>query len=122
MHAARHLILCALVVALIAPAVHAEPQGRERPRLKINYSVPVDQRKLWGSPSAAPSAAMHPSAKGALIGAGIGAGFWGGVGLVYCTIGPNEVGECSNADMWTRGFLLWGAAGAGIGALIGALR
>ena len=36
--------------------------------------------------------------------------------------GPNEVGECDNAGQWAKGMLLWSAIGAGVGALIGALR
>jgi len=107
MTAARHLIVCALLLGLFASPARAE-------RLKINY-VFLPERPLI-------AAKMHPSAKGALIGGAVGAGFWGGVGIWYCTIGPNEAGECSNSAQWARGMLLWGAVGAGVGAVIGALR
>jgi hypothetical protein len=104
---ARHLIICALLLGLVASPVRAE-------RLKINFVLPPEQSYV--------AAKMHPSAKGALVGGVVGAGFWGGVGVWYCTIGPNEAGECSNTGQWARGMLLWGAVGAGVGALIGALR
>ena len=104
----RHLIIAVLLLAIVVLPAHAQ-------RLKINYEFPPDR------PTVA-AARMHPAAKGALIGGIAGAGFWGGVGVWYCTIGPNEVGECDNAGQWARGMLLWGAVGAGIGALIGALR
>jgi hypothetical protein len=63
---------------------------------------------------------MHPVAKGALIGGLAGAAFVGAVGLWYCTIGPSEAGECENARWW-KGLAMYGGAGAGIGALIGAI-
>jgi len=103
----RHLIVVLLFFVVTAPPVHAE-------RLKIHYDFPPDRPAV--------AARMHPAAKGAVIGGIAGAGFWGGVGVWYCTVGPNEVGECDNAARWARGVLLWGAIGAGVGALIGALR
>jgi hypothetical protein len=104
---ARHLIICALLFGLVTSPASAE-------RLKINFVLPPEQPIV--------AAKMHPSAKGALIGGAVGAGLWGGVGVWYCTVGPNEAGECSNTGQWARGMLLWGAVGAGVGALIGALR
>jgi hypothetical protein len=67
------------------------------------------------------SAAMHPAAKGALIGGAAGAAFVGAVGLWYCTIGPSEEGECDSPRPFWKGLMLWGGAGAGVGALIGAI-
>jgi hypothetical protein len=90
----RHLIVAVLLLAFAALPAHAQ-------RLKINYVVPPDDRP-------AVAARMHPAAKGAVIGGIAGAGFWGGVGVWYCTIGPNEVGECDNPGQWARGTLLWG--------------
>jgi|SRR6185503_836623 len=116
----RHLIICALLIALAAPFAHAQSptvaslQAPIPPRLKINYA--------WASPPPVVAAALHPAAKGAAIGAGAGAATFAAFGLFYCTVGPNEVGECSNGGMWTRGLLVWGAVGAGVGALIGVLR
>ena len=109
MNTIRQLIIAALVVVFAASPVLAQ-EGR----LRIRYLDP--------SPPSAAAASLHPATKGALVGAAAGAGFWGAVGVWYCTVGPNEVGECSNAGMWTRGFLMWSAIGAGVGALIGALR
>ena len=103
----RHLIVAVLLLAFTALPVRAE-------RLKINYVFPPDRPAV--------AAKMHPAAKGAVIGGLAGAGFWGGVGVWYCTVGPNEVGECDNAGQWAKGILLWSAIGAGVGALIGALR
>lgn len=108
MNFVRHLIIVFLLLAVAAAPARAE-------RLKINYTFPPDGRPLV-------AAKMHPAAKGAVIGGLTGAGFWGGVGVWYCTVGPNEPGECSNVGQWARGMLLWGAVGAGVGALIGALR
>ena len=116
----RHLIICAALIAVDIPPAHAQstPAGIQQPaiapRLKINYA--------WPQQRPAVAAALHPTAKGAAIGAAVGAGSFAALGLWYCTVGPNEVGECSNSGMWTRGLLLWGAAGAGIGALIAVLR
>src|SRR5215216_5681235 len=107
MTALRHLILCLLISVVAVALAQAE-------RLKMNYVFP--------STGPAVAAKMHPAAKGAVIGGIAGAGFWGGVGVWYCTVGPNEVGECRNAGQWARGILFWGAVGAGVGALIGALR
>ena len=104
---ARHLIIGALLLGLVVAPARAQ-------RLKINYVFPPEQPLV--------AAKMHPSAKGALIGSAVGVGFWAGVGVWYCTIGPNEAGECSSTGQWGRGMLLWGAVGAGVGALIGALR
>jgi hypothetical protein len=64
---------------------------------------------------------MHPVAKGAIIGAVAGAGTMGAFGLWYCTIGPSETGDCTG-DHWVRGLPLYVGIGAGIGALIGALK
>ena len=107
MHVLRHLIITILLLAFTAWPASAE-------RLKINYVFPTDRPAV--------AAKMHPAAKGAVIGGIAGAGFWGGVGVWYCTVGPNEVGECDNAGQWAKGMLVWGAIGAGVGALIGALR
>lgn len=107
MTALRCVVVCLLLSAFAVRPAYAEP-------LKINYVFPPDR------PVAA--AKLHPAAKGAVIGAVAGAAFWGGVGVWYCTIGPNEVGECDNAGQWARGVLVWSALGAGVGALIGALR
>jgi hypothetical protein len=114
MNVLRHLIVCALLIVLAAPSARAQSN-----RLRIAYPD-VDSAVFPARSSAA--ASLHPAAKGALVGAAAGAGSWGAVGLWYCTVGPNEVGECRNSGMWTRGFLMWSAVGAGIGALIGALR
>jgi len=107
MNLLRHLIIGALLLACTALPARAE-------RLKIDYVFPPDRPAI--------AAKMHPAAKGAVIGGVAGAGFWGGVGIWYCTVGPNEVGECDNAGQWAKGMLLWSAIGAGVGALIGALR
>jgi hypothetical protein len=103
----RHLIICVLLSTVAVPTAHAQ-------RLTINYVFPPDRPTF--------AAKMHPAAKGAVIGGITGAGCWGGVGVWYCTVGPNEAGECNNAGQWARGMLLWGAIGAGVGALIGALH
>ena len=103
----RHHIIDVLLLADTALPASAE-------RLKISYVFPADRPAV--------AAKMHPAAKGAVIGGIAGAGFWGGVGIWYCTVGPNEVGECDNAGQWAKGMLLWSAIGAGVGALIGALR
>ena len=103
----RHLIIAVLLLLVATFPARAE-------RLKINYMLPPDPPAI--------AAKMHPAAKGAVIGGIAGAGFWGGVGVWYCTVGPNEVGECDNAGQWAKGMLLWSAIGAGVGALIGALR
>jgi hypothetical protein len=87
----RHLIISVLLLAVVASPVPAQ-------RLKINYEFPPDRPAV--------AAKMHPAAKGALIGGVAGAGFWGGVGVWYCTIGPNEVGECDNAGQWARDALV----------------
>jgi hypothetical protein len=100
MNLLRHLIIGALLLAFTALPAHAE-------RLKIDYVFPPDHPAI--------AAKMHPAAKA-------GAGFWGGIGIWYCTVGPNEVGECDNAGQWAKGMLLWSAIGAGVGALIGAFR
>ena len=116
----RHLIVCALLTTVAAPSAHAQSttagrsQSASTPRLKIDYA--------WPPQRPAVAAAWHPTAKGAAIGAAAGAGTFAAFGLFYCTVGPSEVGECSNGGMWARGLLVWGAAGAGIGALIAALR
>jgi hypothetical protein len=107
MNLLRHLIIGALLLAFTALPARAE-------RLKIDYVFPPDRPAI--------AAKMHPAAKGAVIGGVAGAGFWGGVGIWYCTVGPNEVGECDNAGQWAKGMLLWSAIGAGVGALIGAFR
>jgi len=103
----RHLIVCVALSVVVVPPAHAQ-------RLKINYVFPPERPAV--------AAQMHPAAKGAVIGGVAGAGFFGAVGLCYCTVGPNEVGECSNAGMWTGGVLMWSAIGAGVGALIGAIH
>jgi hypothetical protein len=107
----RQLIIVFVVFAISQP-VFAQ--------CRLNLTVPPEQ--LVPPASQQPvSAAMHPAAKGALIGAAAGAAFVGAVGLWYCTIGPNEVGECENPRWLWKGLAIYGTAGAGIGALIGAI-
>ena len=90
-------------------------------RPPLNLTVPAEQ--LIPPPAARMpvSAAMHPVAKGALIGGAAGAGFWGAIAIWYCTIGPNEAGECDNSGQWLKGIAAYGGAGAAVGALIGAI-
>jgi len=109
----RYLIILALVLG--SAAAPARAQSASTPRLNLSYESVAPQR------TAGSAAALHPAAKGAIIGAAIGAGSWAGIGLWYCTIGPNEVGECG-ISQWTRGLVVWGAVGAGSGLLIGAIR
>lgn len=119
----RQLIIATLVVVVAAPAASEQstpedpwPPTAASPALRLNLQAfpplqPPQQR----------SAALHPAAKGAIVGGAIGAGSFGALGLWYCTIGPSEVGECG-IEQWVPGLLVWGAVGAGIGALIGAIR
>jgi len=121
----RHLLVALLVIALTAPAAGAQqsaPASTAPPRIAMR-SLRIDLHTLGRlQPQQPPaSAALHPAAKGALIGGAVGAGAWGGIGLWYCTVGPHEVGECG-VEQWVPGFLVWGGIGAGIGALIGAMR
>jgi hypothetical protein len=119
----RPFIARALAIALAASVARAQSSAADdalaavrTPRLQIDFQ---SLGRLQRQPPT--SAALQPAAKGALIGAAIGAGAWGGIGLWYCTIGPHEVGECG-VEQWVPGFLVWGSIGAGIGALIGAMR
>lgn len=123
MDAIRHLIVGILVVTLTIPAASAQtavanaaPPAAAAPALRIDFhALPRLQ------PPQTASAALHPAAKGAIVGGAAGAGAYGALGLWYCTIGPHEVGECG-VEQWVPGLLVWGAVGAGIGALIGAMR
>jgi hypothetical protein len=120
----RHFLVSVLVIVLSAPVTSAQSLAAdEAPSGTATLSrLQIDWQSLAGlQQPPTVSAALHPAAKGALIGAAVGAGAWGGIGLWYCTIGPNEVGECG-VEQWVPGFLVWGGIGAGIGALIGALR
>jgi hypothetical protein len=109
----RHLILGALIAALLIPSAHAQappsPFRIDTTKFTLQQTTPV-------------AAQMHPAAKGALIGGAIGAGTFGAIGLWYCTIGPHEVGECGPREWLGQGLLVYGGAGAAIGALIGALK
>jgi hypothetical protein len=126
MYLARNLIIAAVVVGLAAP-MRAQSTSTSMMSVPPTSVLPVTRGSLrinleaLGRLQRPASAALHPAAKGAVVGAAIGAGAWGGIGLWYCTIGPNEVGECG-VEQWVPGFLVWGGIGAGIGALIGALR
>ena len=109
----RHLIICALIAAFV-PAAHAQqPSSPFR----------IDTTKLVLQQTAPPVAAqLHPAAKGAIIGGAVGAGTWLAIGVWYCTIGPNEAGECSSRNTWRQGTPVFAGAGAAIGALIGAMK
>jgi hypothetical protein len=109
----RHLIICVLIAAFV-PAAHAQqPSSPFR----------IDTTKLVLQQTAPPVAAqLHPAAKGAIIGGAVGAGTWLAIGVWYCTIGPNEAGECSSRNTWVEGIPVFAAAGAAIGALIGAVK
>jgi hypothetical protein len=129
MYLARNLIVAAVIVGSVAP-MRAQMASTSMISVPPSASVPpvipaslrIDREALKRlQPQQPASSALHPAAKGALVGAALGAGAWGGIGLWYCTIGPNEVGECG-VGQWVPGFLVWGGIGAGIGALIGALR
>jgi|SRR5688572_12322212 hypothetical protein len=113
MSTVRHLIVSALLAALLIPSAHAQaPSSLFR----------IDTTKFTLQQTSPVAAQMHPAAKGALIGAAAGAGTWGAIGLWYCTIGPHEVGECGPREWLGQGLLVYGGVGAAIGALIGALR
>lgn len=111
----RQIIIALLVLLPLPQASRAD----ERPPLRLD--VPPALLVPAKPALSRPSPALHPAARGGLIGAAIGAGAWGGIGLWYCTVGPNEVGECG-VEQWVPGLLVWGGVGAGIGALIGAMR
>ena len=120
----RYLIVAVLVMTLAVPAASAQSSAAAPVSSPpVTRALRIDLQALGRLQQQSPpaSAALHPAAKGALIGGAIGAGAWGGIGLWYCTIGPNEVGECG-VGQWVPGFLVWGGIGAGIGALIGAMR
>jgi hypothetical protein len=108
----RHLIMTLLVAGMFTAPIRAQapdsPFRIDPARFVLQQPPPV-------------AAQMHPAGKGAMIGAAAGAGTWGAIGLWYCTIGPSEAGECE-PQRWTRGFVVYAAAGAAIGALIGALK
>ena len=110
----RHLIIAVLIALMADHAAYAQAPGSP---FRINTSHYVLQRT---SPPAATG--MHPVAKGALIGGAVGAGTWLAIGVWYCTIGPNEAGECSSANTWVGGIPLFAGVGAAVGALIGAAR
>ena len=105
----RQLIISLAIVGIFTSSAAAQ----SRPlRLELPPGVTLQQPTV--------SAALHPAAKGAIIGAASGAGAFGTLALWYCTIGPNEVGECG-PHFWTPGVFVYAAIGAGIGALIGAI-
>jgi len=108
----RHLIIALAIVSV------SHPVSAQNRRLNLTVApellVPAAPQQPGGS-------GMHPVAKGALIGGAVGAAFVGAVGLWYCTIGPNEVGECESPRWLWKGLAIYGGAGAGIGALIGAI-
>ena len=108
----RHLVIVLAVISVSHP-VFAQ-SGRLNLTVAPDLLVPPAQQQSGGS-------GMHPVAKGALIGGAVGAAFVGAVGLWYCTIGPNEVGECERPRWLWKGLAMYGGAGAGIGALIGAM-
>jgi hypothetical protein len=110
----RHLVVVIITVAMAAVPAHAQSPGSP-------FRIDTSQYSLQQTPSSVPSQ-MHPVAKGALIGAAVGAGTWLGIGLWYCTIGPNEAGECSSTSTWLGGIPLFAGAGAALGALIGAMK
>jgi hypothetical protein len=109
----RHLIISAFVATVFTPAAYAQAPASP-------FRIDPTKFTLQQTPPVA--AQMHPAAKGALIGGAIGAGAFGAIGLWYCTIGPHEVGECGPREWLGQGLLVYGGAGAAIGALIGALR
>jgi hypothetical protein len=121
----RRLIIWLVIIGVSHPVfaqstTDALPRADARPAARLNLTVPPEQ--LIPPPSQQPvSAAMHPVAKGALIGGLAGAAFVGAVGLWYCTVGPSEVGECESPRWIWKGLAMYGGAGAGIGALIGAM-
>jgi hypothetical protein len=108
----RHLIIAILISVFATHTAYAQAPGSP-------FRIDTTRHVLQQQPVAAQ---MHPAAKGALIGAAVGAGAWGAIGVWYCTVGPNEAGECSSRNTWLRGIPLFAAVGAGIGALIGAAR
>jgi hypothetical protein len=105
----RHLIISLLLVAL---PVQAFAQSAASP-----FQIDTSRYVLQQPPVAAQ---MHPAAKGAIIGAAAGAGTWLAIGVWYCTVGPNEAGECSSRNTWLQGIPLFAGIGAAVGALIGA--
>ena len=109
----RHLIISVLITVLLVPSAYAQAPASP-------FRIDTTKFRLQQTPPVA--AQMHPAAKGALIGGAIGAGTFGAIGLWYCTIGPNEVGECGPREWLGQGLLLYGGIGAAIGALIGALK
>jgi hypothetical protein len=114
MSTVRHLIIAALITAIAAPAASAQAPGSP---------FRIDPERYALQQTAPPVAAqLHPAAKGALIGGAVGAAAWLGIGLWYCTVGPNEVGECSSGHTWVSGIPLFTGVGAAVGALIGAAK
>jgi len=109
----RHLI----IIVLVATYVPAAPAQQPASPFRIDTSTfELEQTR-------APAAAqMHPAAKAVIIGGAVGAGSWLAIGAWYCTIGPNEAGECSSRDTWVQGIPILAGAGAAIGALIGAMK
>ena len=112
MRLGRSLLICLVVIA-IGHSAYAQ-SGR------LNLAVPP-QLLIPPASQKPVSAALHPVGKGALIGGAAGVAFVGAVGLWYCTIGPSEEGECENPRWVWKGLLMYGGAGAGIGALIAAI-
>ena len=109
MSTVRHLIIAILIAPTVAPAAYAQAPGSP-------FRIDTSQYVLRQAPPVA--AQMHPAAKGALIGGAIGAGSWLAIATWYCTIGPNEAGECSSRGTWLDGIPLF----AGVGALVGAVK
>jgi hypothetical protein len=109
----RYLLVTAVISVLFIPSAHA--QAGSSP-------FRIDTRKFALQQTSPVAAQMHPAVKGAIIGGAIGAGTFGAIGLWYCTIGPHEVGECGPRQWLGQGLLVYGGAGAAIGALIGAIK
>ena len=109
MNTVRHLICAVLVAAVSVTSANAQAPGSP-------FRIDTTRYVLQQQPPVA--AQLHPAAKGAIIGAAAGAGAWGAIGVWYCTVGPNEAGECSSRNTWLQGIPLFAAIGAGVGALI----
>jgi hypothetical protein len=109
----RHLIIAALIAAFV-PAAHAQQPASP---------IRIDPTKFELQQTAPPVAAqLHAAAKGAITGGAVGAGTGLAIGVWYCTVGPNEAGECSSRSTWLQGIPVFAGAGAAIGALIGAMK
>lgn len=110
----RHLIVALVVAGVVTVPAHAQTPPSP-------FRIDTSRYSLQQAPLPVASQ-LHPVAKGALIGAAVGAGTWLGIGLWYCTIGPNEAGECSSTNAWLAGIPLFAGAGAAVGVLIGAVK